>query len=180
MRGPVLSNRRDFQLLRGGADRERVAGGVRLLASPSDQPPFPVDAIVAEEDTYLVLSAEPDLRIPVEHPLRVMTAAHDSEPAPPGSVVVRSGPPPKLLAVVHDLSREPSCEEEWVIAALEETFRQTERLRLRSIALPLLGAVHGVLEPSRCAELLWAVLVAEEPKTLDRIWLIVGQSIRPS
>ena len=164
--------RRDFQLLRGGADRERMVGGVRLVASPLDQPPFPVDAVVAEEDTYFVLSAEPDLRISAEHPLRVMTAAHESEPAPPGSVVVRSGQPLELLAVVHDLSREPSCDEEWVVAALEETLRQTDRLRLRSIAMPLLGAVHGVLEPSRCAELLWAVLVAGEPETLERIWLV--------
>lgn len=151
-------------------------GGVRLVASPSNRPPFPVDAVVAEEDTYLVLSAKTDLRIPAEHPLRVMTAAHESEPAKPGSVVVRSGQPLKMLAVVHDLSREPSCEEEWVLAALEETFRQTERLRLRSIAMPLLGAVQGVLEPSHCAELLWAVLIATEPETLERIWLIVGQS----
>jgi hypothetical protein len=167
-----LSNRRDFKLLRGGADRERVVGGVRLVTSPPGRPPFPVDAVVVEEDTYLVLSAETDLRIPAEHPLRVMTAAHESEPEPLGSVVVRSGEPPTLLAVVHDLSREPSCEEEWVVAALEETFRQADRLRLTSIALPLLGAVQGVLEPDHCAELLWAVLVAVEPQTLERIWLV--------
>ena len=160
--------------MRGGADRERVVGGVRLVASPSDRPPFPVDAVVVEEDTYLVLSTATDLRIPEEHPLRVLTAAHESEPEPPGSVVVRSGQPLKLLAVVHDLSREPSCEEEWVLAALEETFRQTDRLRLRSIALPLLGAVQGVLEPTHCAELLWAVLVALEPGTLERIWLVTA------
>jgi hypothetical protein len=149
-----------------------VVGGVRLVASALDQPPFPVDAVVAEEDTYLVLSAETDLQIPAEHPLRVLTAAHESEPQPPGSVVVRSGQPLELLAVVHDLSSETSCQEEWVVTALEEILRQTDRLRLRSIALPLLGAVHGVLEPSRCAELLWAVLVAAEPATLERIWLV--------
>ena len=147
-------------------------GGVRLVASPSNQPPFPVDAVVAEEDTYLVLSAETDLRIPAEHPLRVMTAAHELEPAEPGTVVVRSGEPLRLLAVVHDLSRDPSCEEDWVLAALEEIFLQTERLRLESIALPLLGAVQGVLEPGHCAELLWAALVANEPETLERIWLM--------
>jgi len=141
-----------------------------------DQPPFPVDAVVAEEDTYLVLSAATDFQIPAEHPLRVMTAAHESEPQSPGSVVVRSGQPFELLAVVHDLSSEPSCEEEWVVAALEEILSQTDRLRLRSIALPLLGAFHGVLEPDRCAELLWAVLVAEEPDTLERIWLVTEVS----
>lgn len=164
--------------MRGGADRERVVGGVRLVAAPANQPPFPVEAVVAEEDTYLVLSAKTDLEIPAEHPLRVMTAAHDSEPLAPGSVLVRSGRPLELLAVVHDLSRQPSCEEEWVLAALEETFRQTERLRLRSIALPLLGAVQGVLEPDHCAELLWAVLIATEPEILERIWLVVGQGAK--
>jgi hypothetical protein len=42
--------------------------------------------------------------------------------------------------------------------------------------MPLLGGVQGVLEPSHCAELLWAVLIAREAETLERIWLIVGQS----
>lgn len=156
-----------------------MVGGVRLVAAPPDQPPFPVEAIVAEEDTYLVLSAKIDLRVPAEHPLRVMTAAHESEAARPGSVVVRTGSPLKLMAVVHDLSREPSCEEEWVISALEQIILQTERLRLRSVALPLLGSVQGVLEPDHCAELLWAVLVAREPETLERIWLVVGPSVEP-
>jgi hypothetical protein len=162
--------------LRGGAGRERVVGGVRLVVAPANQPPFPVDAVVAEEDTYLVLSAATDLQIPAEHPLRVLTAAHESEPEALGTVVVKSGQPLELLAVVHDLSKEPSCEEEWVIAALEETLRQTESLRLKSIALPLLGAVQGVLEPDHCAELLWAVLVAGDPETLERIWLVTPES----
>ncbi|MGB6363143.1 MAG: hypothetical protein WBG64_10790, partial [Thermoanaerobaculia bacterium] len=73
-------------------------GGVRLVAAPAAQPPFPVDAVVVEEDTYLVLSAETDLRIPGEHPLRVMTAAHELEPELPGSVLVRSGQPLELAA----------------------------------------------------------------------------------
>lgn len=175
-----MSSERDFKLLRGGAERERVVGGVRLVASPPHRPPFPVEAIVAEEDTYLVLSAAPELRLLAEHPVRVMTAAHDVEPRAPGSVIVRSNRPLELLAVVHDLSREPSCEEEWVIAALEEIFRQSERLQLRSLALPLLGAVHGVLEPTHCAELLLAVLVAAEPEKLERIWLVVAPATEVS
>ncbi len=53
---------------------------------PLEDPPFSIDAIAIEDDTYFVLGADPEFRPSSEHPIRVHTAALEVEPAAPGSV----------------------------------------------------------------------------------------------
>ena len=122
---------------------------VRWAVAPRNEPPFAVDALVEEEDTYLTLSAEVMLRLPGEHPVRVMTEAHRSREELPGSVVVRSGRPLRLLAIVHKLDEAPSWRETWVASALKEIVDEVDRRALASIGLPLLGTVHGRLPAAR-------------------------------
>jgi hypothetical protein len=131
-----------------------------------------VEAIVAEEDTFLVLSADPTPRETHEPPERLLAQVREIEPVAPGSVVVREGSPPKFLAVVHDLNEEPSWKEEWVQDALNEVFRKIDELRLESIALPMLGTVHGSLEPRRFAKLLRKTLLHTSLTHLATIWLM--------
>ena len=50
---------RSLRLIRGGRHRGARCAGLRIVAGAEDQPPFPVDAVVLEEDTYFVLSADP-------------------------------------------------------------------------------------------------------------------------
>jgi hypothetical protein len=126
-------------------------GRVTVVADPAGRP---ADAVVVEEDTWLVLGAPPDVREPGEHPLRVLTEAHDAQPAAPGSVIVREGAPLRLLAVVHDVGAEPNWREEWVAAALAGVLREAASRRVRSIVLPVLGAVHGSLPLETFAGLL--------------------------
>ena len=109
--------------------------------------------------------------------MRVWTAAHDAVPTPPGTVVVQKGYPLKLLAVVHDLESEPTWNEEWVSKAMAGVLRQADRLRLRSLGLPFLGTVHGRLSEKRCLELLWSVLEAGSPETLERLWLVAPEGL---
>jgi len=156
----------------GGRDHLYVLGKVTVVPAPESSPPFRVDAVAVEDDTYSVLSADPGFHIPTEHAIRIWTEAHETTPAAPGSVSTRPGDPLKLLAVVHDLSLDPTWREEWVAGALQEILRYAGRLELSNLALPILGSVHGKLLPDRFVKIL---AYAVEQAALDsaiRVWLI--------
>ena len=148
-------------------------GSLRIVAAPDDTPPFKVDAVAAEEDTFLVLSADPQVRDPNEPLMRVMTRVIETHPEAPGSVLVKGKCPLRLLAIVHDLNEEPSWREEWIASALDGIFREAESRKLRSIALPLLGTLHGSLEKQRFVVLLRCALERMSPNHLKRLWLAV-------
>lgn len=148
-------------------------GSVRRFVAPKEWPPFLADALVEEEDTYLVLSADPEVLETREQTEELMAELLKTNPAVPGSVIVKEGHPLFLLAVVHDLSQEPSWKEEWIVTALDGIFREAETRKLRSIALPMLGTLHGSLEKQRFLVLLREALERSSPEHLARLWLVV-------
>jgi hypothetical protein len=145
---------------------------VRFSVAPRSRPPFEIGACVLEDDTYHVLSAGPEYREPTEHPIRLWTEAHEQQPAQPGSVIVKAGAPTTLLAVVHDLSRDPTWREAWVVTSLEAALREAERRAVTHLGLEPLGAVHGRLRPGRFAALLREALSTVRPRHLERVWLM--------
>lgn len=115
-----------------------------LGAAPASGPaPFAVEAVVHEEDRWLVLSAPPIVPELSEHPIRLHTAVAEAEPRPLGRVVVRAGSPLGLLAVVHDLDREPTVTLADVRDALADVVAVCKARGLARVALPLLGLRHG-------------------------------------
>lgn len=102
-----------------------------------------------------------------------MTQVIETQPEPPGSILVKGKYPFRFLAIVHDLNREPSWKEEWISSAINKIFLETERRRLKSIALPLLGNLYGSLDQKRFIELLRMALLEFSPANLERLWLIV-------
>lgn len=168
---------RDWRLIRGGRDPGtslEESSRLVIAATPETAPPFSVDARVFEEDTHLVLSAPARLPDPPEHPIRVMTAVLEDRGVPPGTVVVREGRPMQLLAVVHDLTRDPTWHEDWIRSAFIEVFRVVEKRRVTALGLPLLGTRHGRLAPELCGEILADVL-SEAGTSLRWLWLIVRE-----
>jgi hypothetical protein len=163
--------RPEFKLIQGGCRSEVTLGSVRIFAAPEDQPPFPVEAVVLEEDTYLVLSAGWDRIESEDHPVVILTEAFEANPEEPGSVVVSEDSPFRFQAVVYDFDQEPSWREEWVERALEGIFREAERRRLRTIALPFLGTKHGSLEKERFLLLLRGFLKRNRSSYPLRVWL---------
>jgi hypothetical protein len=133
--------------------------------------PFPVDAVVREEDTYLVLSARNEVSKHAEHPIRLFEELHGLEPQAPGSAVLRPGDPATILAVVHDLGREPSWQKEWIERALDEVLSLTRARDLRSLAMPILGSVHGRLPIEEGRELIVNALWRARGGGLRRLWL---------
>ena len=150
-------------------------GGCRLVAAPKDNPQFKVDAMVAEEDTFLVLSADPVVKEPRESLEVMIEQANEIRPEAPGSVLVRRrrNSPLEFLAIVHDLDLEPSWKEEWISSALDKVFREAAVRKVRSIALPLLGTAHGYLAVERAGRILGNALRKGSPVSLQRIWLIL-------
>ena len=150
----------------------RRIGAVAIVVAPACAAPFEVEAVVYEEDTFLVLSAAAEVSEPEAARERVLAEAYGAEAIAPGSVVVRIGEPLRLLAVVHDLGRSPSWREEWVAAALLAALRESEARRLHSLSLPLLGRVHGQLEVERFLTLLHQALDHAQTHHLERLWLV--------
>jgi len=148
-------------------------GPVRITAAPEDRGPFPVEAVVFEEDTCLVLSADWKKIESEDHPVVILTEAFGMEPEKPGTVVIYEGSPLRFLAVVHDLDQDPSWREEWVGKALENIFQEVERRGLRSIALPFLGTKHGLLEKRRFVCLLDDFLKKNSFPYPLRVWLVL-------
>jgi hypothetical protein len=146
---------------------------VRIAIAPGDRKPFQVDAEALEEDTFLVLSADPEVRDPKEHPVRLMTDVWDMKPVEPGSVIAKGRRPLRLLAIVHDLNQEPTWREEWVKVALDGIFQEVESRELKSLSLPLLGTIHGHMDQKRFVHMLVEALQKKPPIHLKRLWLVV-------
>ena len=171
--GQKTDERPKLRLIRGSYPLKVSVGSVDIVASPKDRPPFPVDAVAFEEDTFLVMSADPKVRDPHEHQVRLMTRVIETRPETPGSVLVRGQRPLRLLAIVHDLNQDPTWKQEWVASALDGIFGEAERRRLQSIALPFLGTLHGSLEKEHFLLLLRCALERLPTKHLKRLWLVV-------
>jgi len=168
-------NRPNLRLIRGRGLSELTIGTVQIFVGPEKMAPHPVDAIVAEEDTFLVLSADPELSESSESPIRVLTEAFETQAEVPGSVLVKDGHPLRFLAIIHDLNQEPSWKEEWIVSALEGTILESEKRELRSIAIPLLGTLHGSLDKRRFIVLLRESLERKPPSYLNRLWLVTPE-----
>lgn len=114
------------------------------VASPTAYPN--VDAVVREDDTHHVLSADPTFREPTVHPVRIYTKVLDAVPSSLGQINTVSSKPLILRAVVHELSRTPSVRLLDVKNATADLFVKYKDLEIGSLSMPLLGTVYGRLD----------------------------------
>ncbi len=158
-------------LIRGGKMQPFTLGNTKIVPSPPSQPPFSVTATLFEEDTWRVLSADPTARPETTHPVRVMTDMLFDREAEPGSVVVQGN---RWLAIIHDLDRDPSCKELWIRQALERVMQIAADRACQTLALPLLGSVHGCLNWQASLKLISECLTSGVAYTMpERVWLQV-------
>lgn len=163
-----------FRVIEGGLQAKRKIGGIIILASPENEPPFMVDAVVFEEDTFLIMTPPiNNIIFREEHPIRMMTKLIETKPYEPGTVIVNRGQPLKILAIVHDVDQDPTWRDEWVEGAIHGIFRESERRDIRSISMPMLGTVFGKMHTMRFMEILISVITKIMPKRPERIWLRV-------
>ena len=162
-----------LRVLKGGLTSEMNWKGIRIVLAPKEAPPFPVEAIAFEEDTFLVMSADPTVRDPKIPMVRIMSNLMETRPREPGTVFVQGSFPVRLLAIIHDFNQDPSWREEWLEKALHGIFEATERLKLRSLALPLIGTVHGSVDKDRSVQFLAQGLRRRALHDLLFLWLVV-------
>ena len=163
-----------LRVLKGGLASELTWKGMRIAVAPKEAPPFPVEAIAFEEDTFLVMSADPTVRDPKIPLIRIMSDLIETRPRAPGTVLVQGPSPVRLLAIIHDFNEDPSWKEEWIEKAYQGLFETAERLRLRSLALPLMGTAHGSLSKDRSVQFLTESLIHRPLHDLLFLWLVVA------
>ncbi len=133
----------------------------------SNRQPFPVEAVVFEEDTHLVLSAGNRVRaVP-----RTMEESLDElagfDPCKLGGLVERGN---QLFAIVHDFDNEPSFSLKALRQALCELARLSLASGLESIAIQ---APHRGEEGDGHTWIEQEIGRAFEGCTVRRVWLIV-------
>lgn len=141
----------------GGRAPERI-GGVLVHREHDGEQSSPVDAVVLEEDRYLMLSAKPRLTDEKNH-LRTLTKGFGAEQAELGTLVLRQGRPLTMLAVVVDVDADPPVEEGYVKRAFERVLAVCVAQRIDRVRVPLLGRL-GRLPAARSAALLREVIAA--------------------
>jgi hypothetical protein len=167
-----IEQKTGLRLIQGHLQCQMAFGPVKIIAAPESAPPFKIDARAYEEDTWLVMSAEPKVCLPEVHPIRLMTELIEARPKNAGSVMVRGNHPLRFLAIVHDVNLEPTWKEEWIETAIAKIFQESEKRNIGAIGLPLLGTLHGRLEPTRFALILGRVIKKAVLTHLRRVWLI--------
>ena len=163
-----------LRLISGGRTRRLTFDGRLVVIAPTGAPPFDLDARVLEEDTFRIMSADPEWAPPEVHPLRLMNELQHYEPERPGSVVVQAGQPLRMLAIVHDVNCDPTWRAEWIAAALRQVMREVARRRLQALGLPLLGRQFGRMPRAAWADLLAGVLADMREPYPRRLWLMVS------
>lgn len=170
-----ISHRPPLKLLRGRRICETKIGRLHVAVAPLDTPPFPSEAFVFEEDTFLVMSADPAPRETKLPMVKIMTRLIETQPRTPGSVILQGQAPLRILAIVHDFNQDPSWKEAWIATALRNALQESQKLGIRSIALPFLGTVHGSLDKMRFLEILVGALHASRLPYLNHLWLVVPE-----
>ncbi len=168
-------NHPKLKVIQGGLQDETRIGSVRIIASPKHAPPFQPEAVVCEEDTYLVLSADITVTDPGKHIVRIMTDLINTSAEKPGTVVVKGKNPFMYLAIIHDFNLDPTWKEEWISEVLDNVFKQASDHEISTLALPMLGTVHGSLDGERFACLLKRSLEKLRDGHPSDLWLIVSE-----
>jgi hypothetical protein len=150
-------------------------GPVEVTIAPPDFPPYEFEAFVEEQDNSLLLGLEPMIREPREQPDSLVEPMISELTKKPGDVIVKKTTPLKLLAIIHDLELRTTWKTEWIEEALKQIFCIIEDRKIKNIAMPMLGTIHGSLEYEEFVSLFRAALPSDTSCYPEKIWLIAPE-----
>lgn len=146
--------------------------GVEIAISPGKFPPFPVGAVIEEQDTALILDDSSEIRDPGEKPPWFYANKLDQQVLlDPGQVITRDTQPLRLQAIIHDLESDPVCNELWIFQALQEAMDIAEQRSISALQTPLLGFKFGKFPAQQFFAVLLEILSRQRPAPIARLWI---------
>ena len=141
----------------------------------ANTPYHSIDAIVEEQDTGLVLEPSDIISNYGDNkPLWYLANTRELQVSHlPGTIVIKTGQPIKLQAIVHDLDFCPSWKKNWIRMALIQTLNICNKEHLNSIALPVLGTQFGKFSLEEFIILLAEILTTQRCNFPVKISLIM-------
>ncbi len=145
--------------------------GITIHAAPRDYPPFTPQAIIEEQDTALLLNPPTTLHDPGKPAWYLANTLEDNPSHPLGSVVVKGQRPRRLMAIVHDIERSPTCQPAYIQTAWLNVMAAIQENQFTTASIPLLGTVHGKISVKDALLLLGESLRKNQPTCLEKVWL---------
>ncbi len=160
------------ELIWNRADCTVRLGDLAVVAAPRHHPPFSCQAFVHEQDTNLLLGEQTTLRDPGKPAWYLANILEEAPTSALGSVIIRGQAPVHLLAIIHDIEKNPTCQQAHITTAYQNIWHIAQQTGLSTIGMPLLGTVHGKLPVDVALSLFRSSLESHQHDKLQHIWLI--------
>ena len=161
-----------MELIKGGGAKNFIVDGTKLVVDERARPPFPIDVMIFEEDTNLVLTLDNVMVYQEEHPIRIMTEINRTQNQRPGSLVINGS---SWYAVTIDIDRLPMCESQWISDAYAAVFKALAKKKINSAGIQILGSTHANIPIEKTTKLFLDSFRYVKIKYLKYVWLCVSQ-----
>ena len=139
---------------------DRIAGSTIIKFTECDPALLRVDALVEEQDTHLLLGKAPVIMDSITSFPQLVRKMEQQVAERPGTVIVhRTTMPKRFIAIVYDIDSKPICREVWLEEALKNILGHCRKLRIETLAMPLIGTSYGRLDEHTMITLLEKLLI---------------------
>ncbi len=169
-----MVRQKNLKLIYGGKALNFSINGLHLALSPLHLPPFPVESLIFEEDTNLILTVDKKIKYQKEHPINMMTNIHYAKSYDPGTLVINGK---NWYAVVVDINTEEMCQLEWIQVIYAKVLNRIVDQKIHSIGINLLGSTHAKLDIQNTLNIFIETLCSHNNTCLKNIWLILAEHL---
>ena len=149
---------------------------VEIAVAPSQFPPFPINAVIEEQDTALILGESNEIGNPGDKPAWYLANTLESQPLlTPGQVIIRDTLPLRLQAIIHDLEQDPSCTELWIFQVIQQVFDIAEMRGIHALQMPLLGTKFSQVQTGQLINILLKIITRQRPAAIEKLWLVSAE-----
>lgn len=139
------------------------------------QLPVTIDAIVEEQDTYLLLGKDTMIRETNESYVALVKKMEQQKPLIPGQVLVRKTNPVRFIAINYDIENKPICCEEWIKTSLKNIYEECCKQKILSLAMPLPGIKYGKFDHNAVMNILKNIFLVEKTEFPEKIFILHEQ-----
>ena len=144
----------------------------QILVINSSQQTVSADAIVEEQDTFLLLGASPVIQESEESYVTLVKKMERQKPLEPGHIIVKGTNPVRFIAVNYNIENNPVCCEGWIKTSLQNIFRECRKRKITSLLTPLPGTKYGKISKEFSMQLLTNALLDKQGNFPEKIFII--------